>query len=86
MAGPDETASIAVAIGRLEANQARDGEKLDAIHESLKEDIAQVKEQTTATNGRVTALERRQAELRGIGIAVLALSPFVLWALQRLIH
>lgn len=60
--------------------------KLDAIHLSLKEDLAEVKGKQDQTNGRVTEGERRMAKLEGIGIAFVAGSPFVLFALTKFVH
>jgi hypothetical protein len=86
MSGDLDTTTIAVQTGKLEAKLDSNSEKLDAIHRSLKEDIGKVEEQTRLTNGRVTTLEKRQAELRGIGIALVALSPFALFFFQWLTH
>jgi len=60
--------------------------KLDAIHLSLKEDLGEIKGKQDQTNGRVTALERRYSELRGVGVAVVAVTPFLLFALTKLIE
>lgn len=76
--------ALAVQVGKIEEKLDGTDRKLDAIHASLKRDLVAVETQTTATNGRVSQLERKQAELKGIGIAFLALSPFVLFVLQRL--
>ncbi len=77
---------LAIQMGRIEEKLDGGDRKLDAIHASLKEDIGKVEAQTRAHNGRMTSLEKRYAELKGVGLAFLALSPFVLFALQRLIH
>lgn len=58
--------------------------KLDAIHLSLKEDLIEIKTKQDLTNGRVTSLERRYSELKGIGIAFGAGVPFMIFALAKI--
>lgn len=74
---PDERAVLAVQLANVDR-------KLDAVHSSLKEDIGELKHEARRTNGRVTGLERRYSELRGIGLALLAITPFALLVLQKL--
>ena len=81
---PDDSLALAVQVGKIEQKLDNSDSKLDAVHASLKEDIGKVEQQTRAHNGRMTGLEKRQSELKGIGVALLALSPFVLFALQKL--
>jgi len=59
--------------------------RISELKAEVKEELTEIKTQTQRTNGRVTMLEKRHAELRGIGIALLALSPVALSFLQRLI-
>lgn len=78
MTTEESAAIIAVQVANVDR-------KLDAIHESLKEDVAEVKTQTERTNGRVTSLERGQAVIKGIGLACVAMTPFAVFALQKLL-
>lgn len=81
---PDEQAVIAVQVGKIEQKLDDQGSKMDAIYQSLKDDIADVKVQTTKTNGRVGSLEKGQAMVKG-ALAVLTLAtPFLLFVLQKL--
>lgn len=82
-----EEVAIAVQVGRVDAKLDGFDRKLDAIHRSLKEDIGNVEVQTSATNGRVTTLEKRYVELRafGLGIGVVLASPLLIFVLQKLL-
>jgi hypothetical protein len=79
----DDSSVIAVQVANLDR-------KLDAVHLSLKEDVdevrervREVREQTRETNGRVSALERAAAMMKG-GLVVLSASvPFLVFLLQR---
>lgn len=72
-------------FARLEDALQDIDKKLDAIHGSVKEDLGEIKLKQDQTNGRVTGLERRYAELRGIGLAFIAVIPFLVFALQKLL-
>jgi chromosome segregation ATPase len=72
-------------FARMEDGLQDINQKLDAIHGSVKEDLGEIKLKQDQTNGRVTVLERRYAELRGIGLAFIATAPFAIFALQKLL-
>lgn len=82
----EATVTVAVQVGKIEEKLDGTDRKLDAIHKSLKDDVAAVEAQTRKTNGRVTAMEKRLAELRGIGIALVALLPAALFFLQHVLR
>jgi hypothetical protein len=93
----EQVAHLSRTEGLMEANSA----KLDAIHLSIKEDLRElrlqqdrdfesIKAKQDQTNGRVTALEKHVAMLKG-GLAVLSLGApvmtgLVIFAVQKLIE
>jgi hypothetical protein len=86
-----EDQTTAIAIGRIEAKIEERDKKLDAIHQSLKDDIAgleertngrldRIEKQTTATNGRVKDGELKDARLEGMFKVFALASPFMVAA------
>ncbi len=61
------------------------GEKMDAIHLSLKGDISEVKGQVTVQDQRVSKTELRLAQLQGAGVVLTLALPFAAIGLQKLI-
>lgn len=64
---------VAVVAARLDDLSA----KMDAIHNSLKDDISEVKELATQTNGRVRKLELWRAKAEGALAAAGLAKPVV---------
>ena len=61
------------------------GEKLDAVHLSLKGDISEVKGQVTVQDQRVSRTELRLAQLQGAGLVLTLALPFAAVGLSALL-
>jgi chromosome segregation ATPase len=62
------------------------GNKMDAIHLSLKDDLEAINEEQKRTNGRVSNHERDLSRIQGALAVLVAALPFLLFGLEQLLH
>jgi hypothetical protein len=89
---PEELMTLAVQVGRIEQKLEDRDNKLDAIHRSLKDDIAVVDKKVdkvdvkiSTTNGRVKAGELKDAEIEGMFRVFAWCSPFIVAAFAAIL-
>lgn len=92
-----DSLTVAVEVGTIRQQVTDLGEKIDAIHRSMKEDISGVEErltrkidavevQTRSTNGRVRDHDLQMARIKGFGAAVVLFisTPAFLFVIEKL--